>query len=604
LSNLFAVLSLDSQQFLDDLSKTKKKTDSFMASFANVGGAVAAGIGAAAAGGLFLMGEAVQEAIAAEEVAAKLNATLANTGKVSGVTADMVDELANQFQSLTRFEDDTIKAGGEVLARFDEINKDVFPEALGLSLDLATRLGIDVPAASELLGKALADPGVGLMKLKAAGVVFNDETEKMIDGMMKAGDQAGAMALIMDVVKESVGGSAEAAGNTAAGKWERLKNLWGNLLETIGTGLLPAITQLGQTLMEYLNRPEVQVFVAALAQSIADFAMSVITYIPQVVTWIQNLFSFLQQNEGIVIGIFAALGVAVTAWAVVTAAAAWTAMAPFLPVIAVILLIAAAVYLLYQAWTTNFGGIQEKVTTFWAQLQPVFATLREWLSTNLPVAINYLKGIWDTWLQGLQMAWSFLQTYIFPILGALAELFGAVLGYAIRFVGQYIVTYFWEPFQMAFGWIKDNVFPILEKFYDWLAVKLAPVFTKVANAVSGLVGWIKNLAASISNLSLPAWLTPGSPTPWELGLLGVGDAMRQLARTEMPAFTSALELQASPMGVGGGSSTALRSAQSGNGGGGLVVNINVTSDGVTDERDVARRIASAVDVLLRERGLA
>jgi hypothetical protein len=305
-----------------------------------------------------------------------------------------------------------------------------------------------------------------------------------------------------------------------------------------------------------------------------------------------------------VIGIFAALGVAVTAWAVVTAAAAWTAMAPFLPVIAVILLIAAAVYLLYQAWTTNFGGIQEKVTTFWAQLQPVFATLREWLSTNLPVAINYLKGIWDTWLQGLQMAWSFLQTYIFPILGALAELFGAVLGYAIRFVGQYIVTYFWEPFQMAFGWIKDNVFPILEKFYDWLAVKLAPVFTKVANAVSGLVGWIKNLAASISNLSLPAWLTPGSPTPWELGLLGVGDAMRQLARTEMPAFTSALELQASPMGVGGGSSTALRSAQSGNGGGGLVVNINVTSDGVTDERDVARRIASAVDVLLRERGLA
>jgi hypothetical protein len=112
------------------------------------------------------------------------------------------------------------------------------------------------------------------------------------------------------------------------------------------------------------------------------------------------------------------------------------------------------------------------------------------------------------------------------------------------------------------------------------------------------------MADKIKNIKLPAWMTPGSPTPWELGLLGVGDAMKQLARTEMPAFASALELQASPMGVGGGSSTALRSAQSGNGGGGFVVNINVTSDGGTDERDVARKIGSAVEVILRERGLA
>jgi len=81
--------------------------------------------------------------------------------------------------------------------------------------------------------------------------------------------------------------------------------------------------------------------------------------------------------------------------------------------------------------------------------------------------------------------------------------------------------------------------------------------------------------------------------------------MRRLARTEMPAFTSALELQASPMGVGSSLNADGGMQGAGGGvGGGMVININVTSDGVTDERDVARKIGSAVEVILRERGLA
>jgi hypothetical protein len=176
-----------------------------------------------------------------------------------------------------------------------------------------------------------------------------------------------------------------------------------------------------------------------------------------------------------------------------------------------------------------------------------------------------------------------------------------VFGLALKLIGAYIKTYLWEPLKMAFGWIADNVFPILQKFYDWLAVKLAPVFKKVGEAVQALAKWISDLAAKINSMTLPSWMTPGSPTPWELGLLGVGDAMRKLARTEMPAFRSSLELQANPVGIGTGTMALGGGAGMG---GGSVFNINVTSDGVTDERDVARRIASAVDVLLRERGLA
>jgi phage-related minor tail protein len=524
----------------------------------------------------------------------------------TGAPLDQLMDSIVQYGAPMRNFGFSFEEAGAILASFEAqgVNTEIVMSGLRMAQGKFIKQGKDMNTGLWETVDAIKNAESGTEALSIATKIFGAKAAgDMVDTI-----RSGKFELdgLVDTMKNADGIIMETAQGTAdwAEKWQIFKNKVTLALEPLGSKMIVSLGGVMDTLAQIFERPEVQAGLTNLTMMLGNFISQAVTYIPVLIDGFMQLITFLQNNQGIVIGIFAALGVAVTAWAVVTAAAAWTAMAPFLPVIAVILLIAAAVYLLYQAWTTNFGGIQEKVTTFWAQLQPVFATLREWLSTNLPVAINYLKGIWDTWLQGLQMAWSFLQTYIFPILGALAELFGAVLGYAIRFVGQYIVTYFWEPFQMAFGWIKDNVFPILEKFYDWLAVKLAPVFTKVANAVSGLVGWIKNLAASISNLSLPAWLTPGSPTPWELGLLGVGDAMRQLARTEMPAFTSALELQASPMGVGGGSSTALRSAQSGNGGGGLVVNINVTSDGVTDERDVARRIASAVDVLLRERGLA
>lgn len=548
LSSLVAALTLDNEQYMKSLGQSMDEGQSVVDQLGNLGGGIVTGIGvgaaAAAAGGVLLLEKAAEEAMAAEEVTAKLNATLANTGDVTGVTGAMVDELANHWQGLTRFEDDNIKAGGEVLARFDEINKDAFPDALRLSLDLAQRLGMDVPSAAMLMGKALADPGVGLMKLKAAGVVFNDEQEKMIDTMLKSGDQAGAMALIMDSVNESVGGAAEAAGNTAGGMWERLKNQWGNILELAGTGLLPLIMMLGQYLITYLNRPEVATFVQNLADNIATFAQQVITWIPQVVMWFQNAFSWLEQNQGVIVAALSVIGAAIAAWVYTTvipaAIAAVTAMAPILLVMAAV---AAVAYLVYEAWTNNWGGIQEKLTAVWATVQPVLQMLWDWLQINIPLALQWLSNLWtNTLLPALTAVWQFLQTYIFPILSAVAEVVGAVLGKALEGVGAYVMNVWIPNFMTGFNWIRDNVLPIVQELASWLSEHLGPAFDGISEAISGAVDWLHDLAASISSLSLPDWLTPGSPTPWEIGLLGIGDALSQLSRSKLPAFEAAVAL--------------------------------------------------------------
>ncbi len=416
IATLRALLTLDDSDFLKGLDSAAQATSGgFLSNLSKVGGAVVAtgigAVGAAIAGTAGILTVAAGEAMAAEEVQSKLNATLKNTGPITGVSVDMVNELANRYQNLTRFEDDSIVAGGDVLAGFKEINSTVFPDALSLSLDLATRLGTDVPDAASLLGKALADPGVGLMRLKQAGVVFSDEQEKMIKTMTEAGDVAGAQALIMDVVRQSVGGAAEAAGQTAAGTWDRLHNQWKNILETLGTGLLPAIAKLGEMLMTYLNRPEVQAFVAMLAQKIAEFAMTVVNNIPVVITWFQQAFTFLQNNQGIVIAILAALGVAVAAFVYSTVLPALGALiVGFAPVLLVMLAVGAAAYLLYQAWTNNWGGIQEKT-----------AAVIAWITNAFNSVVAVLTAIWNNPV--IQLAVQTLLTNIRLIVGAFQAAF-------------------------------------------------------------------------------------------------------------------------------------------------------------------------------------
>lgn len=548
LSSLVAALTLDNEQYMKSLGQSMDEGQSVVDQLGNLGGGIVTGIGvgaaAAAAGGVLLLEKAAEEAMAAEEVTAKLNATLANTGDVTGVTADMVDQLANHWQGLTRFEDDNIKAGGEVLARFDEINKDAFPDALKLSLDLAQRLGMDVPSAAMLMGKALADPGVGLMKLKQAGVVFNDEQEKMIDTMLKSGDQAGAIALIMDSVNESVGGAAEAAGATAGGMWERLKNQWGNILELAGTGLLPLIMMLGQYLMDYLNRPEVTAFIQTLADNIATFAQQVITWIPQVVMWFQNAFGWLEQNQGVIVAALAVIGVAIAAWVYTTvipaAIAAVTAMAPILLVMAVI---GIAAYLLYEAWTNNWGGIQEKLAAVWAVVQPVLQMLWNWLQTNIPLALQALSAFWTgTLLPAIQAVWGWIQTNLMPLFTALGELIGVALTKNSETWGALWTNTLLPALQALGGWVDENLMPILEWLGELIGERLTVSFGRLTEFIHNVTGAIQDLAGWLSNINLPDWMTPGSPTPWEIGLLGVQDALQVLARSGLPGFEAAVAL--------------------------------------------------------------
>src|SRR5512138_1876374 len=158
------------------------------------------GIGSAAISGIIdLVGGAVKkatsflaqsvgEAMSSQEALSQLDAVLKSTGGAAGVTRDQALGLATSLQKVTRFSDEAVLGGENMLLTFTSIGKEVFPRATQTILDMSTALKQDLQSSAIQLGKALNDPISGITALRRVGVQFTDEQEEMIKKMVEGGD--------------------------------------------------------------------------------------------------------------------------------------------------------------------------------------------------------------------------------------------------------------------------------------------------------------------------------------------------------------------------------------------------------------------------------
>ena len=467
------------------MDEAERKTNTFSKSVSQFAQSAGQGLedigktiftGAAVVAGAALLGAGValksfvDEAANAQMVQAQLNQVLESTGGVAGVTAEMVNKLADHYSGLTMFEDEAIISGQNMLLTFTNIGKDVFPMATQTMLDMSQALGQDMKSSAMQLGKALQDPIQGITALQRVGVNFTDEQKSMVENMVKAGDVMGAQKYILEELQREFGGSAEAAGKTFAGQLTILQNKLGNVKEAIGTAMMPALQKMLDLFISLSSRPEVQAFITQLTEKLATGADLVArafetianggllsffqtfedgssyvsnflqlmgmseenanqwgAKINEVATWIINAFTTLttamENDKGIIIAVVAAIGTAL-------AVAAWSIMAPLLPAIAVMVAIGAVVYLLYTAWTQNWGGIQEKMAAVWAWLEPVLQNIQTWLSENIPVAIQTLSDFWNnTLVPAAKTAFEFVRNIIDGAMQFISDLTSGKLGW-------------------------------------------------------------------------------------------------------------------------------------------------------------------------------
>lgn len=252
-------------------------------------GALVAGV-AAAVGSLGLF---ITNTIEADKVTAQLEAVLKSTGGVSGQTAESINKMAAELQSLTTFEDDAIASAQALLLTFTKIRGEAFRPATEAVLNLATAMQGDLRGATIMVGKALQDPVRGMSAMSRAGVTFTEGQKAMAKQMVATGDIAGAQRLILKELETQFGGSAKAARDTLGGALINLKNVIGNLFELGGDQTNP-LTKAINGLAEAVSAPEFKEFVSVVGGSLVWALGLVVQGVMRFVQGINALIGFLK----------------------------------------------------------------------------------------------------------------------------------------------------------------------------------------------------------------------------------------------------------------------------------------------------------------------
>lgn len=611
LLNLLVKLGLDSSEYTKGIGEAGKKAEGLQGGLAKIGGAAVAGGLVAVGGAAVAVGGFLASSVGP---ASDLNESINAVNVVFGEGAQALQEYgktAAQTVGLSNAEFNKMATTTGAFLQNVGFNADTAgQETIKLTeraADMASVFNTDVSQAMGAIQSGLKGEFNPLeqfgVKLNAAQIEARAMAMGLADADGKLTDSAkstAALALIYEQTSKVQGDFANTS-DGLANQQRILGATFEDIKAKVGTALLPMLQNFAGVLGKMFSDPAFQAGLASFITMIGNAATFVVTWFPIVLGWVQRVFGWFGENEGVLVGAFTAIAAAIGVWAYTTITAAVPAIVAFMtaawPVILVIGLIAAAAYLLYEAWTNNFGGIQDKAAAAWAYIQPILQSLWDWLAVNVPIAIQTLVDFWNgTLLPALQTAWAWIDANLVPLFQAIGELIGTVVTLAVTALAGAWQNVLYPAVQTAWNWIKANLLPGLEKLWpvvktvaEWVGGALATAFDNIAAAIQGVIGFIQTLIDKLKNIKLPDWLTPGSPTPFEMGLWGIRDALKAVSSEGLPDLQMGLRAANVPglAGVGGAGGAVDY--------GGVTININ----GAGDPRAVAEEVNKALGRLAR-----
>ncbi len=202
----------------------------------------------------------------AQQAMRQITGALESTGKQSMFTAQELSKLAGELQKVSNFGDEDILQSATIsLLRFDGMSKDVFVRAQSLAVDMGEAMG-GLENASRTLGISLADPELGLTRLRRAGVMFTEEQHNMIKALIAGGESAKAQKIMLDALESKYGGMAVASITATT----QLKNAWDDYMEALGKsfafidGIKHAFVSSLQTIASETDTTSVQAQISVL----------------------------------------------------------------------------------------------------------------------------------------------------------------------------------------------------------------------------------------------------------------------------------------------------------------------------------------------------
>ena len=155
-----------------------------------------------------------------EAATVKLTQALRSQGSFTPQLSRHYQDLAASFQKTTVFGDELLIEMTALLTQIGNVGPRQMRAALQASTDLAAGLGIDLRAATVLVGKAFAGETGSLSRY---GIVVN-EADRKVRGVTA----------VLDALHDKFGGQAQAAIQGYTGRTQQLANTWGDVKEQIG----------------------------------------------------------------------------------------------------------------------------------------------------------------------------------------------------------------------------------------------------------------------------------------------------------------------------------------------------------------------------------
>lgn len=441
-----------------------------------LGGAVA-GVGALSAALVTGIGDAREANI----IMAQTEAVIKSTGGAAGVTAGHIADLSGELSAASGkslFGDSQIQESANLLLTFTNLKGGVLDAATAMSVDLAQAMGGAPADAAVQLGKALNSPKDGVSALTRVGVTFTKEQQKLITTLQDSGDMAGAQGVILAELQKEFGGSAAAAA-AADGGFTQFKDRMGELAESVGAKVLPALNGL----MGWLNSPDVQSGISTIVDGLVNGLGAAFTWIsgtamPVLQSAFQTVWPIIQQAVDTAYQFFVT-----TVWPWLGTAFAWVKDTG-LP----------AIQAAFETvWPVIMAAVQTVYAFFkdvvWPWLQAAFALLKDTVLPSLQAAFNEVwpkiqaavKAVFDwlhdtffPWLQNTAFPW--LTNTALPVVQKAFEIAWAAISTAVKTVYTFLRDTVWPWLRdTAFPWLTDTALPAVQKAFEtvWPLIKTA-----------------------------------------------------------------------------------------------------------------------------------
>lgn len=540
---------------------------------------------------------AVKSFSESQDVIEQTNAVLKSTGQVAGMSAEQISNLASSLQKTTRYSDETIQSGENLLLTFTKIGKDIFPEATEVMLDMSTALGQDVKSSAIQLGKALQDPVLGITALRRVGVNFNDAQKDVIEKLVKTGRSAEAQKLILQELQIEFGGSAKAAGKTFAGSLDRLKNSFDDVKESVGKTIVDGLGKFTDKIVDILPTIESafkniydagrllvtgdfskEMFGGAFSEDspLVERILKVREAIVKLVDFVKSTaistFNFLKQAFDFLKPSLDAFWGAIKNDLLPALQKLWKeVIAPMAPVIGVVL--AGAIWLIInymRLWTEYISHV---INIF----SDLFNFLTKTLPQGLEAAFNWIigKAIWlkDNFWQVVGFIIGFVATLPIKLPLLMAEAILGMIKAVISVNWSGIFSGIWQGMQSVWDRITNTVVTAWHKIRD---MNWGDLFTGIgkslANGLISLIegalkGALKGLPGNIENkIKLPRFdsggIVPGPIGQPQLAVVHGGETVlpthKRGATTVTPAATTSPTINISFSGVFTGSEMEFR----------------------------------------------